>query len=228
MALDASHDKSQYFNRGGISIPSEESSCIPEEPNQTIYPARSCQSKASAQLVADPEFQRLTSPRIDLPIGSVEIDSLVNEPEHGEALVGSCCTHDQPPEPPALAHNYGSDPRRPGSMAYCANCQEYMCTECASRHSDMTASRDHYIHAVGSDFDLSKFLTSRWFKCEIHNTRDAQVHCSDCSSFFCVLCLRSHHNHNYQDIVKSAERIRRQMEEELKILKCRHKRDGNG
>jgi tripartite motif-containing protein 2/3 len=101
------------------------------------------------------------------------------------------------------------------ASAYCCDCQEKYCENCAKVHRNSKLSRSHKLIGL-QEFARLKDNEERCdllpSMCEKHVDQSISLFCSDCKVAMCVVCDSAYHKqHKTADIKEIAEEFRQQM-----------------
>jgi hypothetical protein len=101
------------------------------------------------------------------------------------------------------------------ATAYCVDCQEKLCDECARYHKKCKTARSHRIVKLDeggrlrNEEILSKSVPS---VCERHEDQNLAIFCRDCKMAICVVCyIGTHKQHDCSDIKDVVEKFQEQM-----------------
>ena len=106
-------------------------------------------------------------------------------------------------------------------VAYCHDCEAFVCESCKVALHKAKRYRDHSIESLSED-DVSRNLTTNRsvlvsFQCPIHAPEKQHAFCKTCQCLVCVHCIvGSHQNHQLRSI---DDATRTEVEEQLKTLK---------
>ena len=107
------------------------------------------------------------------------------------------------------------------AVAYCHDCEAFVCESCKVALHKAKRYRDHSIKSLSED-DVSRNLTSNRsvlvsFQCPIHVPEKQHAFCKTCQCLVCVHCIvGSHQNHQLGSIDAAT---RTEAEEQLRTLK---------
>ena len=115
------------------------------------------------------------------------------------------------------------------SVAFCQNCNEYICSECDKAHKNMHRFSSHVVVSIDSlrspigqciAAEHPVFLAvSKEVKCSKHEDEPLKLYCSDCSKLVCRECIIDHKDHRYAFVVDAAPKFRTEIEQKVESVK---------
>lgn len=103
--------------------------------------------------------------------------------------------------------------RPPEAVKHCMECQQNMCSNCATQHLRQRPSRNHEIINLTGLLSVDKVkLTSR--TCEKHYKAPLNVFCLNCELTICEKCFsESHQGHSSEEVRQRAKKIQSELDE---------------
>jgi len=115
----------------------------------------------------------------------------------------------------------GNDAKNIMATKYCVECEEKLCSSCATFHGHSKISRSHKL----IDLDDLKGLEGEYIyqttstPCPKHQDQRLTFFCRDCQVAICLHCnIASHKQHYCQDIGEVVEEVRRSMNDDVEGL----------
>ena len=109
------------------------------------------------------------------------------------------------------------------AKAFCRQCEEFICQECANSHQRMKIYRGHKVVSLeqlkqGRAKEIVK-KENPAKKCVVHE-EPLNIYCFDCNSFICRDCtIKDHKDHNFEFCKIVAADTRKQLTEKLECLR---------
>ena len=101
------------------------------------------------------------------------------------------------------------------AIAFCTECQSYLCSSCASIHKKLKHFRNHKVTSV-ENLDCKELKAERTIYCREHPEEPLKVFCLTCQVLVCLHCIvDSHQQHRLGQI---NEDVRREAQTKLKTL----------
>ena len=102
---------------------------------------------------------------------------------------------------PSCGQCESSDP----SVAYCVECEAFLCEFCSSAHKRMKLCKEHTVLPLDK-ITVSSALQSSTSTCDKHAQEDIKIFCSNCQRLICQSCvIEEHGNHKFQHIGKTRQ-----------------------
>lgn len=108
------------------------------------------------------------------------------------------------------------------AVAFCHDCDCYLCQECLDSHQKMVATRKHTTQLL----DEEAFTRPpRRPTCSIHHGEELNLYCPDCNVALCRECaiFSTHRRHNYESLRDVAAEINERLPRLQKLLKKRQR-----
>ena len=110
--------------------------------------------------------------------------------------------------------------------AFCRQCAEFICADCVRSHQKMktftghkTVSLDELKEGGAKDIVV---LGVPLKMCEEHDEQ-MKIFCFDCNKLICLYCtIKEHSGHNHELVKKAAQKVKKELLEQLKPLKKVH------
>jgi len=84
------------------------------------------------------------------------------------------------------------------AIAYCLDCQEYLCEICTKSHRKLNVTKNHQVIPINEMKDkeqMSLINSNLQNYCQIHKQKDMELFCDDCNLSICSLCISKHPSH---------------------------------
>ena len=113
------------------------------------------------------------------------------------------------------------------STAFCQQCSEYICTECAKAHKKMRLFSSHKVVSidslrttVGKSPADSLPVVCQEVKCSKHKDEPLKLYCRDCHKLVCRDCiLIDHKDHEYAFVVDAAPQCKSEIKRKAESVK---------
>lgn len=103
------------------------------------------------------------------------------------------------------------------AQRFCNNCQANLCLGCVSKHIHDHESLGHDIVSF-----TNRKIRLVFNECEIHPGQRCEVHCQQCHTPVCVMCiLGKHKNHEAVDLSSIVENKKKMIEEEIEEIEAK-------
>ena len=109
------------------------------------------------------------------------------------------------------------------ATAFCRQCTEFICDECARQHQRMKIFAGHKVSTLeelkeGGAKEIVGAKTAPPPMCKIHDEQ-AKIYCYDCKSLICRDCVvKDHKDHEYEFVKKATPETKKQLMEHLTPL----------
>ena len=113
------------------------------------------------------------------------------------------------------------------STAFCQQCSEYICTECAKAHKKMRLFSSHKVVSidslrttVGKSPADSLPVVCQEVKCSKHKDEPLKLYCRDCHKLVCRDCiLIDHKDHEYAFVIDAAPQCKSEIKRKAESVK---------
>ncbi|XP_046577897.1 uncharacterized protein LOC124285667 isoform X2 [Haliotis rubra] len=99
---------------------------------------------------------------------------------------------------------------------HCHDCDGYLCSQCRKLHNNVKRNRGHSMDEVGQ---ADAIPMKQWLKepyCKDHPSNELQLYDHTCKKAICIVCrLGDHEHHKNEDLSRSHEKAKLQLEEQL-------------
>ena len=104
------------------------------------------------------------------------------------------------------------------AVAFCHDCNCYLCQECLDSHQKMVATRKHSTQLLVEA--KQAFTRPRCPTCSLHHGEEIKLYCHDCNVALCRECaISTHRRHNYEYLKDVAAEINERLPILQEILK---------
>ena len=109
------------------------------------------------------------------------------------------------------------------AVAFCTECQSYLCSSCASIHKKLKHFRNHKVTSLESlDYEEVKAQASATtLYCREHHEEPLKVFCLTCQVLVCLHCIIG--SHQLHKLGQISEDVRKEVQTKLETL-CEHAR----
>ena len=112
------------------------------------------------------------------------------------------------------------------SVAFCHQCSEYICTDCAKTHKKLRKFAGHKVISIEQLRSTLKGETAslhavtKEVKCSKHKNEELKLYCYDCSKLVCRDCIViDHKDHTYKFVVDAAPQCKLEIKEKSESVK---------
>ena len=97
------------------------------------------------------------------------------------------------------------------AIAYCHNCEAFICKRCKAALHRAKRYRDHSIKYL-SEVDDPNSIPSKSLSCHVHTSEKRQAYCKTCQCVVCIRCIIiSHQKHDFGEL----DVVRKEIEQNL-------------
>lgn len=106
------------------------------------------------------------------------------------------------------------------ATAFCAECNEAYCADCADYHGRLKATRDHHLVELADSATLTDSMTRYAPRyCDEHDGKHVDMYCERCCRPICVLCYStSHRRHHWISLTEALDRAKNRMTADDELL----------
>ena len=110
------------------------------------------------------------------------------------------------------------------AVAYCIECEVYLCKYCEGTHSKMKFFADHNLAMIGqrlmktNETNPATRLFQKKLLCTQHKDKEIEAYCMKCEKMICILCMNFEHR-DHQEECKYLEHVAKQEMESLMACK---------
>ena len=100
-----------------------------------------------------------------------------------------------------------SDSRK--AVAFCVNCNKYLCKSCKEQHSKRHGPAQHTVHCTGQRLPEN---SNQQVPCSLHKGSTLQFYCKQCKQLICQNCMVVQHSDHHQECGDVEEVTKEEME----------------
>ena len=99
------------------------------------------------------------------------------------------------------------------ATTYCLECQENLCSSCATAHRKQKMSRDHKVLQVGDKVKAEELYAQYPpANCEKHASETLKIYCNECRLVICMMCyIKDHNSHRCADVGEVVDEFQEQL-----------------
>ena len=104
------------------------------------------------------------------------------------------------------------------AVAFCIDCEEFLCMSCKDRHSKRSKTAEHNIVTAGERFDKanepgthSKLIQQK-LPCDLHKSKTLKVYCKKCEKLICRDCMDFKHKDHRSECFLLDDVVREEMD----------------
>ena len=113
------------------------------------------------------------------------------------------------------------------SVAFCQNCNEYICNECVKAHKQLRqfsshriVSMDSFRSSIGKSVSTDLPVACKEVMCSKHKDESLKLYCRDCHKLVCRDCtLIDHKDHSYAFVVDAAPKCKFEIKQKVESVK---------
>ena len=104
------------------------------------------------------------------------------------------------------------------AVAFCIDCDEFLCTFCKERHSERRKTTEHNIVTVGERLDktnepgIHSKLIQQKLPCDLHKSETSKVYCKKCEKLICRDCMDFKHKDHRSECFLLDDVVREEMD----------------
>ena len=98
------------------------------------------------------------------------------------------------------------------AVAYCIECEDYLCKFCEGKHGKRRITADHSLITIGdmsakayTPTSMGKFYQPQMF-CQQHKAHPLDTYCKECQELICIACMNFDHD-KHREQCKHIERV---------------------
>ena len=84
---------------------------------------------------------------------------------------------------------------------WCVDCKKFYCVECKLHHDDFELFQSHQWEQCG---DAPKAVIDKIVFCDVHPSKQVELHCRDCKQLICLLCNGTTHKQHTAETIEEA------------------------